>query len=298
MLTCSRAEWWLAARRKGCSTDTRAATGNVYGSGRRWKTTIHSGSAMRVCLHVRAGISPCKWGCGRTWLGREQHQWHPKHAARHHAQMCKLTASTHTHAHTRLFCLMPPHIIPTHTHDDSGSDWIRSKRLGVHQSACMPAPTKLSPSPFAPALPVSTTSSSCTSSFFTKTTHPTCSPSTLLSLRPRWWLSIGPGGTYGLVRRLLHGDGSSRARISSPHLSLLLPPRPPFPPSRLVRTCPPPLAAKHLDAGTGPRIYEDKCAEAHLSSSEMSMLISSLVILREIKKTQREIHSCLTGFHL
>lgn len=58
-------------------------------------------------------------------------------------------------------------------------------------------------------------------------------------------------------------------------------PAPPFPPSRLVRLCPPPLAAN---------IWMQEqvraASEAHLSS-EKSVLISSLLILREIQETQR-----------
>lgn len=64
-----------------------------------------------------------------------------------------------------------------------------------------------------------------------------------------------------------------------------------LPPSRLVRLCPPPLAAN-----IWMRVQVRAASEAHLSS-EMSVLISSLLILREIKKMQRGIHSCFSGFH-
>lgn len=73
-------------------------------------------------------------------------------------------------------------------------------------------------------------------------------------------------------------------------------PAPPFPPS-----LPPVWSACALLLSPRNIWMQEQvhaASEAHLSSSEMSVLISGLVILREIRETQRDIHSCLTGFHL
>ncbi len=141
----------------------------------------------------------------------------------------------HTHTHIHLLSKLPP-CINTNTHKTTragGLNWICSEFLSMHLPAYMPAPTKPGPSPFGPALRVSSTSSSSLSQQNTRSAplSPVCLLSlTLAECAGAWWgLGIGARGTYGLVRRLLHGGGSSASKHCLPP-----PPSLPSPPSSAV----------------------------------------------------------------
>lgn len=156
----------------------------------------------------------------------------------------------HPHTHTHLLSKLPPKYQHIHTTTPA----VFSTEFALNDSACVCLSACLhrqSPAhPPSLLLFVSHPPPSLLLLLFITTQHPIGSPFTRLPPQPRAGRvhqgAMREKGTYGLVRRLLHDDGSSAGKHYPPSTSSI----PPLPALQSVSSSSSPLS-KHLDAVTG-----------------------------------------------